>query len=112
MDIKRIVQENEMHKNKNTWAFEPGDHIVIQIKIDGSNASVRYDPETGKLAAFSRKQQIVRTKDVDATSKFLDYVDTLDAEKFQKYPDYVFFGEWMTRPHAHYCPNLSSYLPQ
>ena len=92
MDIKRIVQENEMHKNKNTWAFEPGDHIVIQIKIDGSNASVRYDPETGKLAAFSRKQQIVRTKDVDATSKFLDYVDTLDAEKFQKYPDYVFFG--------------------
>lgn len=43
MDIKRIVQENEMHKNKNTWAFEPGDHIVIQIKIDGSNASVRYD---------------------------------------------------------------------
>ena len=34
MDIKRIVQENEMHKNKNTWAFEPGDHIVIQIKID------------------------------------------------------------------------------
>lgn len=62
MDIKRIVQENEMHKNKNTWAFEPGDHIVIQIKIDGSNASVRYDPETGKLAAFSRKQQIVRQR--------------------------------------------------
>lgn len=107
MDIKRIVQENEMHKNKNTWAFEPGDHIVIQIKIDGSNASVRYDPETGKLAAFSRKQQIVRTKDVDATSKFLDYVDTLDAEKFQKYPDYVFFGEWMTR---HRVPYPEKYL--
>ena len=72
-----------------------------------SNASVRYDPETGKLAAFSRKQQIVRTKDVDATSKFLDYVDTLDAEKFQKYPDYVFFGEWMTR---HRVPYPEKYL--
>lgn len=111
MDIKRIVQENEMHKNKNTWAFEPGDHIVIQIKIDGSNASVRYDPETGKLAAFSRKQQIVRTKDVDATSKFLDYVDTLDAEKFQKYPDYVFFGEWMTRQRYYRFPTKVSLSP-
>ena len=49
-----------------------------------------------------RKRQIVRTKDVDATSKFLDYVDTLDAEKFQKYPDYVFFGEWMTRHRVPY----------
>ncbi len=49
MDIKRIVQENEMHKNKNTWAFEPGDHIVIQIKIDGSNASVRYDRKQESL---------------------------------------------------------------
>ena len=50
MDIKRIVQENEMHKNKNTWAFEPGDHIVIQIKIDGSNASV----------GMTRKQESLR----------------------------------------------------
>ena len=107
MDIKRIVQEYEMHKYKITWAVEPGDHIGIQIKIDGCNASVRYDPETGKLASFSRKQQIVRTKDVDATSKFLDYVDTLDAEKFQKYPDYVFFGEWMTR---HRVPYPEKYL--
>lgn len=24
MDIKRIVQENEMHKNKNTWLSSPG----------------------------------------------------------------------------------------
>ena len=45
MDIKRIVQENEMHKNKNTWAFEPGDHIVIQIKIDGS---LRRSPESSR----------------------------------------------------------------
>ena len=92
MDIKRIVQENEMHKNKNTWAFEPGDHIVIQIKIDGSNASVRYDPETGKLAAFSRKQQIVRTKDVDATSKFLDYVIHWTRRSFRSIPIMYFLG--------------------
>ncbi len=55
MDIKRIVQENEMHKNKNTWAFEPGDHIVIQIKIDGSNASVRYDPGNRKACGVLQK---------------------------------------------------------
>ena len=97
-------------KSKNTWAFEPGDHIVIQIKIDGSNASVRYDPETGKLAAFSRKQQIVRTKDVDATSKFLDYVDTLDAGEVSEVPDYVFFGEWMTRQSCTVSGEISEYL--
>ena len=54
MDIKRIVQENEMHKNKNTWAFEPGDHIVIQIKIDGSNASVRKQESLRRSPESSR----------------------------------------------------------
>ena len=34
--------------------FEPGDQIIIQEKIDGSNASFQYDRETDSVICFSR----------------------------------------------------------
>ena len=36
----------------NTGGFEVGDRIQITEKWDGSNASIQYDVETGKLVAF------------------------------------------------------------
>ena len=35
-----------------------GDFIVIQEKVDGSNASIAYDRETDRLVAFSRKYEL------------------------------------------------------
>ena len=72
--------------------FRPGDEIVIQEKFDGSNASFRYDVETGKLVAFSRRQTL---NPLDNTlSGFYNYIQSLNADEFKDYPDYVVFGEW------------------
>lgn len=49
MDIERL-------KDKYVDGFQPGDHIVVQEKIDGANFSIRYDPEYGGIKAFSRKK--------------------------------------------------------
>lgn len=48
MDIQRIkegIVEN----------FKVGDKIVIEEKIDGANAAIRYDSETNTVVAQSRK---------------------------------------------------------
>ena len=51
MDIQRL-------KEGYADGFMPGDLIVIQEKFDGSNAAARYDAETGRMVAFSRRQTL------------------------------------------------------
>ena len=48
MDIVRI-------KEKYANAFTLGENVIIQVKVDGSNASFTYDPTTNSILAFSRK---------------------------------------------------------
>lgn len=54
MDIPRMKLGDELTQS-NVGGFEIGDHIQITEKWDGSNASIRYDAETGKLIAFFEK---------------------------------------------------------
>ena len=100
MDISRIKEDTEL-TSANTSGFHVGDHIVIQVKFDGSNASFRYDEETKKLNAFSREYPL--TFD-NTLSGFWNFVESLDADKFKKYPNYVFFGEWAVRNKIVYKP--------
>lgn len=51
MNIQRL-------KDQFVDGFRPGDMIVVQEKIDGSNAATRYDAETGTMVAFSRKKTL------------------------------------------------------
>lgn len=91
MDISRIKEDTELTV-ANTGGFHVGDHIVIQEKVDGSNSAIAYDKDTNKLVAFSRK----KTLDYDNTlNGFWNWVQTLAVEPFSKYPNYVFFGEWL-----------------
>lgn len=93
MDIQRIRFGDELTED-NIGAFRDGDKIQISEKIDGSNASFRYDKETGTLIAFSRKQPL----DADNTlNGFYDYVQSLDASEYSDSPDWVIFGEWLTK---------------
>ena len=57
MDISRVKFGDELTPS-NTGGFEVGDRIQITEKWDGSNASIRYDVETGKLVAFSRRLEL------------------------------------------------------
>ena len=85
MDIQRL-------KEGFSDGFRSGDEIVIQEKFDGSCASCRYDVETGKLVAFSRRQTLDPLG--NTLSGFYNYIQSLNAEEFKDYPDYVVFGEW------------------
>jgi hypothetical protein len=100
MDISRIKEDTQLTES-NTRGFEVGDLIVVQEKVDGSNSAMAYDVETDKLVAFSRKYEL----SYDMTLKgFWNWVQTLDVEAFRKYPDYVFFGEWLSKHKIKYLP--------
>ena len=102
MDISRIKENTEL-TSANTGGFHAGDHIVIQVKFDGTNASFRYDEETGKLNAFSRNQVLTCS---NTLSGFYNFVQSLDTEKFKAYPNYVFFGEWAVKNKIVYKPDF------
>ena len=91
MDIERVKFPNELTAG-NIDGFEVGDEIVIQAKIDGANAGIAYDPDTGKLVAYSRKNELRCDMTLDG---FWNMVQLMNPDPFAKYPDYVFFGEWL-----------------
>lgn len=104
IDIEHI-KENDLNlkegivRKSNTSAFHVGDHIVIQQKIDGANASICYNPYDDKLEVFSRNNIL---DNVDGLRGFKQYIETqLDQTKYDfKQPDYVIFGEWLI---SHKC---------
>lgn len=90
MDIFRVKFGDELTPS-NTDGFEVGDIIQISEKWDGSNASIRYDAETGRLAAFSRRLELTFNNTLNG---FYDYVQGLNPDDYKDTPDYVIFGEW------------------
>lgn len=90
MDISRVKFGDELTPS-NTDGFEVGDIIQITEKWDGSNASIRYDIETGKLVAFSRKLELNFNNTLNG---FWNFVQSLNAEEYKNTPNYVIFGEW------------------
>ena len=92
LDIERC-------KQKYAETFNVGEDIVIQEKIDGSNASIRYDEESGTLKAFSRRLELNADNTLNG---FWDYVQTLNLNTFKEIlgSRYIVFGEWMGAKHA------------
>ena len=92
LDIERC-------KQKYAETFNVGEDIVIQEKIDGSNASIRYDEESGTLKAFSRRLELSADNTLNG---FWDYVQTLNFDTFKEIlgSRYIVFGEWMGAKHA------------
>lgn len=70
MDIQRIKPES-------TDGFNVGDYIVIQEKIDGANAAIRYDSETDTIKAQSRKNILGIGNNLRG---FYEWSQTLDKE--------------------------------
>ncbi len=100
MDIERAKFGGELSAS-NVDGFEVGDIIQITEKWDGSNASIRYDVETGTLVAFSRKQILNFNNTLNG---FYNYVQQLDAKLFADTPNYVVFGEWGNKNKIIYRP--------
>lgn len=79
--------------------FEPGDQIIIQEKIDGSNASFQYDRETDSVICFSRNQ--ILSPELNLRG-FYEWVQKLDKEQVHAVlgDNLRMFGEWLVRQ---YC---------
>lgn len=87
MEQKKFMDIQALRPN-NSQGFEVGDYVVIQEKIDGSNASICLD-ENEELVAFSRR----KTLDPHNTlNGFYNYVQSLKLETMDK--SWVVFGEW------------------
>lgn len=100
-------------RKNNISAFELGDELVIQEKIDGSCASFHYLGD-GKFDAYSRRKKLTPEENLNG---FYQYCEKI-AERLHKmenvcretvkqhnltdkdfksifdYSDYIFFGEW------------------
>lgn len=89
LDIERL-------KEKYMSAFNKGEHIVIQEKLDGANSSICYDAETGSLVAFSRRNELNQNNTLQG---FYDFVQTLDASIVSAAltSRYILFGEWAVK---------------
>ena len=87
MDIERI-------KESNTIGFNKGDHIIIQEKIDGANAAIRYDSVTDTIIAQSRKQILNSNNNLRG---FYEWSQTLDKELVKSVlgDNQILFGEWL-----------------
>lgn len=79
---------------KNTDEFKVGDIISITEKIDGANASIYYDIQLDLLRCFSSRNELDFNNQLRG---FLPFVQSMDKEPFAKYPDYIFFGEWLVK---------------
>lgn len=92
---------NGIIRGRNDQAFEVGDIISITEKVDGSNASIRYDVETDTLASFSRRQPLTPMATLNG---FYNYAQKLDASIYKDTPNYSIFGEWLIKHKIKYNP--------
>lgn len=103
IDIEHIREDevdlgNGIVRRANVGAFQPGDMIVIQEKMDGSNASISYNAEDDKLEVFSRTQLL---DGIDGLRGFKQFIDLkFKPAELREASDYVIFGEWLC---SHKC---------
>lgn len=100
MEMKRYT-DIERLKDKYREVFTKGELITITEKVDGSNASIRYDEETDSLVGFSRNRQ-VSVK--DGLQGFFDFVQTRSKSDFKAVlgTRYIIFGEWLVKHTVQY----------
>lgn len=105
MSVLKKYVDIERVKDCYANTFEQGEHIVIQVKIDGSNASIAYDEKNNCLAAFSRRQHLGEQNTLNG---FWNWVQTLDVDLFKSIlgTRYIVFGEWLTSHSVKYPEDM------
>lgn len=98
MDIQRI-------KENYAEGFHKGDEIVIQCKIDGANAAIRYDSETDSIVAQSRKNILNLSNNLRG---FWEWSQTLDKELVKSVlgDTLIAFCEWAVKHSVEYPPDV------
>lgn len=81
-------------KEKYAYGFTPGDHIVIQEKIDGSNFSFCYDEEKDAILSFSHSAEL---NERDTLRGAYQWACSLDKELVRRVlgTHLIVFSEWL-----------------
>ena len=96
--MKKYVDISRL-KEKYAEMFDIGEHIVVESKIDGANASFTYDAETDCIAAFSRNQRTF------GLHGFWEWTQKLPLELIREVTEdgrYIIFGEWLIKHSVSY----------
>lgn len=99
LDIERL-------KEKYVSAFNKGEHIVIQEKLDGANSAICYDAETGSLVAFSRRQKLTPENTLQGFYAFVLTLDPILWADVTSNGRYIVFGEWLVKHTIKYPDEL------
>lgn len=94
VDIERLRATDDEFKVRNNMKFIKGNRVVIQTKIDGSNAQCSWDEEKNCIAPCSRKQELHPSNTLNG---FWNYCQTLNPMMFSLNPNWIIFGEWVTK---------------
>ena len=97
-----VIIDDTLTLPKNTDAFRVGDIISITEKIDGANSSIYYDSQEDRLRCFSSRNELDFSNQLRG---FLPFVQSMEKEAFAKYPEYIFFGEWLVKHSVIYEQN-------
>jgi len=80
-------------KTKMSDGFNKGDHIIIQEKIDGANASYQYDIETNSIKGFSRNKEVGLKNNLRGFWEWTQ--QKLDFQDYKDFGHIRVFGEWL-----------------
>lgn len=81
-----------------------GDTVTLTEKVDGSNGSIAYDAATDTVCAFSRRQPLDETRNLNG---FYEWVMSIPKEiviNLTENGKYIVFGEWLVKNKIQY-PN-------
>ncbi len=108
LDHKSYMDIQNM-RAKLAFGFQKGDHVIIQEKIDGANASFQYDCETDSVACFSRNKVLTPENDLRG---FYSWVGNLDKERVKSIlgNNLRMFGEWLVPHTLHYPKEMQNTL--
>ncbi|NTU19640.1 RNA ligase family protein [Brevibacillus sp. HB1.2] len=93
MEQKKYTDVVRLGHQTTEGVFNVGDFIIIQEKLDGANASFRYDEETNSIRAFSRNMELHEDENLHG---FFQWTHLLPKEELVA--GMVYFGEWLN-PH-------------
>lgn len=89
IDIERL-------KEGYAKGFSVGDHIIIQEKLDGSTLAIRYDPDSDKIRAYSRKTELDHSNTLRGA---FEWTQRLDKDKVKEVlgNHLILFAEWLQK---------------
>lgn len=95
-------------KEQYSDCFSKGEEIVVEEKIDGSNASIMYDSATDQILAFSRRQQLSQTNTLNGFWEWAQRLPKQAVAIATNYGRYVLFGEWSSKHAVSYPEHFTN----